>query len=403
MARTKHTWTFTRRFRRHGFGWRSQLPVKRVKEAVSEIKKVRRKDPVLAAEGAVLFLERVSPALEHVDSSSGAIGSAVNRAIDDLVPIIGAAEVDEDTRRAWLDRLFRALEEDRMPYIEHLSDRWGDLCGSKEIASEQADALLSLTRRMLSPQRLPGDYFVGTSACLSALYRAERNDELIGLARGDHLMWHYRVWAVRALVAQHRMAEALRLAESSRGPWSNDLDIDRTCEDILLSSGLVDEAYERYGLSANKRSTYLATFRAVAKKYPSKEPATILHDLVATEPGSEGKWFAAAKSVGLYEDALALARSSPCEPKTLTRAARDFADEEPAFAMECGLLAVLWLARGYGYEVTNADVRAARDATLRAAENLGDVERARQRMRTIVDEDTRDGGFVAKWIEPIGP
>ena len=30
---------------------------------------------MLAAEGAVLFLEKVSPALEHVDSSSGAIGS----------------------------------------------------------------------------------------------------------------------------------------------------------------------------------------------------------------------------------------------------------------------------------------------------------------------------------------
>ena len=43
-------------------------------QAVAEIKKVAKKDPVLAAEGAVAFLERVSPALEHVDSSSGAIG-----------------------------------------------------------------------------------------------------------------------------------------------------------------------------------------------------------------------------------------------------------------------------------------------------------------------------------------
>lgn len=40
-----------------------------------------KKEPLVAAEGAVLFLERVSPAIEHVDGSSGAIGSAVNRAM----------------------------------------------------------------------------------------------------------------------------------------------------------------------------------------------------------------------------------------------------------------------------------------------------------------------------------
>ncbi len=55
---------------------------KRVKEALSEIKKMARKDPVTGAEGAVLFLEKVSPAIEHVDSSSGVIGTAVNKAID---------------------------------------------------------------------------------------------------------------------------------------------------------------------------------------------------------------------------------------------------------------------------------------------------------------------------------
>jgi hypothetical protein len=33
-------------------------------------------------------LERVSPALQHVDGSSGAIGTAVNHAIEELVAII---------------------------------------------------------------------------------------------------------------------------------------------------------------------------------------------------------------------------------------------------------------------------------------------------------------------------
>jgi hypothetical protein len=59
------------RFRRHAFGWRSQPAIRRVKQAVSEIKMVARGDPVRAADGAVTLLERLSPALEHVDSWAG--------------------------------------------------------------------------------------------------------------------------------------------------------------------------------------------------------------------------------------------------------------------------------------------------------------------------------------------
>jgi hypothetical protein len=79
--KTKHKWTFAPRFRRQAFGWRFQPAIQRVKEAVAEIKAAARQDPVLGAEGAVLFLEKVSPALEQVDSSSGTIGTAVNNAI----------------------------------------------------------------------------------------------------------------------------------------------------------------------------------------------------------------------------------------------------------------------------------------------------------------------------------
>ena len=57
---------------------------------------------MLAAEGAVILLERLSPALEHVDSSSGAIGTAVNNAITELVSIISAAPADPKTRDTWL-------------------------------------------------------------------------------------------------------------------------------------------------------------------------------------------------------------------------------------------------------------------------------------------------------------
>ena len=48
-----HKWEFRARFRRHAFGWKSQPAIKRVKEAVSEIKKVAREDTMLAADKTI--------------------------------------------------------------------------------------------------------------------------------------------------------------------------------------------------------------------------------------------------------------------------------------------------------------------------------------------------------------
>jgi hypothetical protein len=63
-----HKWAFAPRFRLRAFGWRSQSAVQRVRGAAAEIQKLANKDPALAAAGAVLFLEKVSPALEQVHS-----------------------------------------------------------------------------------------------------------------------------------------------------------------------------------------------------------------------------------------------------------------------------------------------------------------------------------------------
>ena len=57
-------WILGSRFRRSAFGWKSQPAIARVREAVSKIKKAARPEAILGAEGAVLFLEKVSPALE---------------------------------------------------------------------------------------------------------------------------------------------------------------------------------------------------------------------------------------------------------------------------------------------------------------------------------------------------
>ena len=77
-----HRWAFKARFRARAYGWRgSALASKRLKEAVREINSVAKSTPVLAAEGCVYLMERLWPALEHIDTSSGALGGAVHRTL----------------------------------------------------------------------------------------------------------------------------------------------------------------------------------------------------------------------------------------------------------------------------------------------------------------------------------
>jgi len=384
-----HAWAFRARFRRDAFGWKSQPAITRVREAVAEIKKVAKKEPLVAAEGAVLFLERVSPALSHVDGSSGAIGSAVNHAVAELSALVAAAPADVVTRDAWLERLYQAHQNDEIPYIESLADHWGELCVTKELASRWADRLIGITSNALAPDPKMRGHYHGTTMCLTALYRAERFEELLTLLEHEKF-WPYKRWSVRALAALGKKSEAIALAEASRGPWTSEADVARLCEEILLSSGLVDEAFERYAADANRAGTYLATYRAVAKKYPTKSEEDVLARLVASTPGDEGKWFAAAKDAGLFAEAIALARRTPTDPRTLARAARDHADEQPAFALEAGLTALEWLALGYGYEVTGADVWAAYLPAKSVAERADATAALRSRVREIAAR-YRDG------------
>lgn len=380
-----HHWEFRARFRRDAFGWRSQPAIQRVKEAVAEIRKVAKKDPVLGSEGAVLFLERVSAALNHVDSSSGSMGTAVNNAIAALVPVISSASVDTTTREIWLERLWEAHAADQIPYLEILTDYWGELCASKEVASAWADRLLPGLRLAWMTNQKRFCFFPGATACLSALLRAERHAELLAVLKLDTPpFWSYQQWGVRALAAMGKLDEALGVAESMRGRDTNDRSIARVCEEILLSVGRTEDAYRRYGLAASRATTHLATYRAIAKKYPQLTPVQILTDLVAASPGQEGQWFAAAKEAGLLDIALQLASTRSCDPKTLTRAARDYAESDPNFALGVGLAALHWMAEGYGYELTGRDVWAAYLSTMKAAEIAGRAAEVKERIHSIV-------------------
>jgi hypothetical protein len=192
--------------------------------------------------------------------------------------------------------------------------------------------------------------------------------------------------------------DALRYAEQCRNPWPGDAAIDAVCEQILLSTGDIDDAYARYALTANRAGTYVAWFRAIAKKYPHKPAATILADLVRLTPGDEGKWFAAAKEAKLFDEAIALAKQTPCDPRTLTRAARDFAEKKPAFATEAGMTALHWLIHGHGYEITSADVWAACSNTMKAARNAGGGDEVRARIQALVRDAQSRSDFIAEII-----
>ena len=395
---TTYKWQFAPRFHRNAFGWKSDTPIQRIKEALVEIKALAKKEPLLAAEGAVLFLEKLAPAIEQVDSSSGGIGSAVNRAIETLVPIIAKEDVARTVREKWLDRLWEALQEDTMPYLEYLGEFWGELCATSEISAKWADYLTPTVTTMWDHCASTGEYgyFRGTTACLSALYAAGRHDELLALiAKSEypHKSWHYRIWGAKALAKMGKRDEAIQYAQESKGLNEPLIAIAEFCEGVLLDAGFVDEVYARYAIEATYATTNLATFKAV----PGIPKETILRDLVASQPDQEGKWFAAAKDSGLFELAIELANKSPADPRTLIQAARDFAVKQPAFAMAAGMTALTGIMRGYGYDITGIDVLDAYAAVMLAAGAMGvDEATVKENVRAAITANGVCGMFVQR-------
>lgn len=165
------------------------------------------------------------------------------------------------------------------------------------------------------------------------------------LALQRYPFWPDRIFGMQALLAQGRMEEALAYAEAFRGLNQPDAAIDTACEKILLDLGRVDEAYERYALTANCSSTGLATFRAIAREYPDREPKRILLDL-ATSSGEPGLWFAAAKDAGFLDLALEFAETGRTDPRTLSRASRDLLRNDAPVLSGSGLARTPADARG---------------------------------------------------------
>lgn len=385
-----HAWAFRSRFRRAAFGWKgSKLAIGRIHEALAEIRAALKRDAAEAAEGAVLFLEKLSPALCQVDSSSGALGNATNGAVQELVPIIRQAPVDIATRRKLLDRLFEAIQNDDPPYIEHLGDHWGELCATPELASAWADQLLPTLRSVLR-ERKRGTFafFPGTSLCYSALFSAGRHDEVLELLALDPSpIWPYLVWGARVLATRGQVDAAIGYVRERAGSTTSLETIARFAEEALLNAGRRAEAFDQYALLANQANSNLSTFRALAKKYPELAPNKLLDHLIGSTPGEPGRWFATAKTLKQFDRATQLAWASPCDPKTLTRAARDHLQQQPAFAMQCALAALHWMSMGHGYELTGFDAHEAHRLAIEAGSNAQQGAQAQAAIEQVLEAD----------------
>lgn len=351
-------WQFKTKFRANAYGWRgSKLAITRLKEAVKEIRTAAKSDPIAAGDGCVALMERLWPALQHIDTSSGALGTAVHNTLEELIPLLIAAPADRDTKAKWLERLFDAVQEDGVEYLDPVAERWGEIARYPDLINQYADLLLEPIREAWA-DRQRYNHVVGSKICLSCLLEAGRYDELRSLlALRRHRFWSDDRFAADAHLRQGLWQEAIAYAEASRSKINgafSDHAIDRYCEDILIQHGRSDEAYGRYGLASALATTNLATYRALARKYPERDRRQMLIDLIETR-GNKGKWFAAAKDAGFLDIAISCAAAPDADPSTLVRAARDFAGKQPEFAMAVGLLAIKSLLSGGGYEPLLSD------------------------------------------------
>jgi len=90
-----HKWDFKPGMRAGAYSWKSSAKaIERLKSANSEIRAVAKVDPVTAAEGVIALAQRIWPAFEHIDTSSGALGTAVRRTLEELLPILIEAPAD---------------------------------------------------------------------------------------------------------------------------------------------------------------------------------------------------------------------------------------------------------------------------------------------------------------------
>ncbi|HEX2948397.1 MAG TPA: hypothetical protein VHV83_02315 [Armatimonadota bacterium] len=379
------TWQFKRHFRTGALGWKgSALACKWIGEAVSEIKKVAKIDLVDAADGVVAFCERLWPALQHVDSSSGALGSAANRALDVLLPILISAPATAKIRAKWLERLDDAICEDGVDFLYQVRQEWGKVCSEPTFMNAWADRLLPMVRQMWAETE-SFSYSPQTVMCLSCLLEAGRYDELQALlATAPHRSWHEQSYWAEALRRRDEIEAAITFAEGCRTPQGyDDAAISAYCEQLLLDAGRWEDAYTRYGRSRREGHTYINQYRALVKKYPMLDTRRILQDLIE-DSANPGDWFAAARTAGYLDIALSCAQNGHVNPGTLATAANDTVVSEPDFSFAIALRALHLFLDGYGFEHRRVEMLKAADALVGAAQALGNPPLCLEQVQSLV-------------------
>lgn len=382
-----HKWQFRSKFRANAYGWNGSRPaVDRLKAAVAEIRSVSKIDPVLAGDGVVLLAERIWPSLQNIDSSSGALGSAVSRTLDELIPILIAAPATPTTRGKWLARLFEAVQEDGVDYLSPVEDRWGEIAQYPELMENYANLLIE-TVRLAWTDHATFTHVTGTSICLSCLLELGRYNELqelLAIRRVKFWPWHR--FGAEALLRQGLWESAIAYAEETRSKTNANFyerAVDRFCEAVLIKQGRSDDAYRRYGLHAAQGITNLAVYRSLIRQYPDRDRRQMLVDLMISR-GDKAKWFAAAKDAGFFDIAIDCAATSGADPSTLVRAARDFQDKEPKFAAVVALFALSSLLSGGGYDPAPTDAADAVTYLWAAALKIGALEWAEEELDKLM-------------------
>jgi hypothetical protein len=381
-----HKWAFKLGMRAGAYSWKSSTKaVERLKSASAEIRAVARTDPTTAAEGVIALAQRIWPAFEHIDTSSGALGNAVRRTLEELLPVLIEAPADEKIRAKWLEQLREAILDDGVDYLAPIADRFGQIAAFPALMNLHADRDLDMIQAAWS-DHARFSHVTTATLTLSCLLEAGRYDELLVLLElKTSRLWFDQKFGAEALLRQGREDEALAYAESllkdDRRQWGYQ-DIAQFCETILVRQGREEEAYRRFGLLTAAGNTYLAMWRGLVKRYPDLDARMILVDLIESH-GSKGKWFAAAKTAKYFDIALECAAHPDAAPATLIRAARDFAIKEPAFAAQVGLQAIGHLLAGRGYEPSPLDIDEAVTNVMAAAERIGQGDRLLRELQRL--------------------
>lgn len=398
-GKVTHKWAFKPGMRAGAYSWKSSAKaIDRLKSASSEIRAVARTDLTVAAEGIIALAQRIWPAFEHIDTSSGALGNAVRRTLEDLLPILIEAPADEKTRAKWLEQLREAIEDDGVDYLAPIADRFGQIAAYPQLMNLHADCDLDMIRAAWADHARFSHVTTGTLT-LSCLLEAGRYDELMALlALKKTSLWFDMKFGAEALLRQGHEDQALAFAEAllkvDGRQWGHH-DIAQFCEGILVRQGREDDAYRRFGLPTASGNTYLAMWRDLVKRYPDLDARMILVDLIESH-GSKGKWFAAAKTAKYLDLALDCAAHSDAAPATLIRAARDFAIKEPAFAAQVGLHAIAHLLAGRGYEPSPLDIDEAVTHVMASSARIGQWDAVLRELQRLAANTATDVIMLAR-------